>query len=1000
MGQILTMRAAPHIERESTSNHPFLEIMKEFDLDGVANPCVCFEAQRSVHPAALILDDEGYLQESPNLPFSIPDELNRFIKSVNQLVPPEWGEQYLDPDNVDFGELPMIDGLLRSPYAHPLTRGIDGNRLAYILTARGEDGYPPTPQQELDHVEMQFFIASFLIYRMRNSIDERERKQAAKMALHVFVPLMKVYEVHELVAELEDSSFQILDPKGYTEAFHLWHKYIGERKGKKRIEALRVRIKDIMVKRADRINKYLNGTGINAEDFDIILRQKSLLSFYQKYRDGRSFQKDAFAASILVNDAQKKWEWMQNPENKQKTKLFLETAITPLLSREKGISIVYEGDTFDNPRRYNPNYWVIDTVVEGLETHPIELRITTKTRYDLNIRDHPWYTMIVKSVHQALLTEDKGVSQDDVYYFGDLARYQLLRCLGLKHDIPQIPELQPGTIRVKRLLQEILPQRKVLATRRKATKLLYLSDTPDGDQRKGLNGAFGPTAAIRKAQGRSVTSILTQFAEAINPSIVIQGQVGFQITQGAKTFRLTPKGEGVYRMRVKQDGRWVQGPQVGDLNLADFDTIEILVKRDDEFISLVTVGDIMDELGALQDEVESDRRIARRYSPKYNELAELRFELQELNGMKAMLHLPLDHEHNLGLTPAERNEHRAALTDRHHEIKRRIVAMVEAYDLCRGTDRIDMRNPDSRRRIRNIAKELGPTGYRPGSHIAGWFTNKLAHYGDITAIEAVVFGEEKRFNGEQATLSWLSMADLVYDWAEKGSSEAQECLQKMRDITHKYLITDPEVPLITSDKERSRLVATDKKDSLGMKAYLRARQLIRELDWAKSGQNILIGNLKAREEKEEVRTIIADVINLDQIEEEARVVAEVSKSRPFNVSRLRTVSDQLELSLELAKSDNLIRLSWLKGVPPDVAKEIDRAKVKKVITQFPELIYSAWEPELLPEDDTTSTTIRHGDKGEKKNITTQFNPNVIEKIRALNKELAELLHPIWLGVNK
>lgn len=197
-------------------------------------------------------------------------------------------------------------------------------------------------------------------------VSERQAYFAARYAF-ILMPIFEAYDIPLLQVALEDQAFRILDRVGYEECKILWEKYYVSRL------SINEQIKVILEAR-----KYIEeNTQLQAGDFLIKARQKSLLSWISKARQGylpnqknpRKKLRDPFAASVIITRQGMRKLIKTNPEEPYLYSFREEAALAALerVGEIDGIEILGNygtgeiENTYRNKRKGSLNFITLKT---------------------------------------------------------------------------------------------------------------------------------------------------------------------------------------------------------------------------------------------------------------------------------------------------------------------------------------------------------------------------------------------------------------------------------------------------------------------------------------------------------------------------------------------------------------------------------------------------------------------------------------------------------------
>ncbi|MFQ5493232.1 MAG: hypothetical protein ACE5DX_03675 [Candidatus Dojkabacteria bacterium] len=253
---------------------PVVEPFKAVELEGSRNKGAgrdLVDALREHTPekdvVALVsftISESGYVEIDPTTP---SEHVFGFVSTINRMLPADWGDMYMG--EVDLVNPQVYAGKMERSRMLPLSSGLDGNRLAFLLTGQINESKSIIAQTHI-------LAAERVVELMRNEeLTDLQRRQAAKLALHVFTPLVRLYELPELMQRLQDNAFSLLDPAGYVRTLTQWRREFWEPVDQ-----------DSLVQTLT--SEFAQTLGLPGEAITVEYRLKSLLSYAQKSAEGRS----------------------------------------------------------------------------------------------------------------------------------------------------------------------------------------------------------------------------------------------------------------------------------------------------------------------------------------------------------------------------------------------------------------------------------------------------------------------------------------------------------------------------------------------------------------------------------------------------------------------------------------------------------------------------------------------------------------------------------------
>lgn len=845
-----------------------------------------------------------YFEESENLDRAIPENL---ISTLNSFLPPDWDESYLNPQENDLGYGDPQQGLLQGPYTNTLLSGIDGNRLAYLLMLPYliDDGSDFQQDVIKQHVQAHFQLSALMIDKMCNPNSNVDAIFAAKFSLYILVPIMRLYEIPLEIEQLEDAAFKILDPNGYEFALKLWKKEISDE---------RYTIGDLE-NIGNLLEELVAPLGNEFPVISISLRQKSLLSFYRKFRSRRDYKKDAIATTVVLD---------LRSENRFRSSKYI-ASFVDAFSKQLGLggySLEESENYYEKPRNDDQHYRAIDCVIQReedvlnkkFEVLPgkLEMRFTTLGDYERANRTHVWYKQVVQSLQNIRLKEGvnnkagnvTSIYDDDFNLLADIARAHLYAGFD-GEDIPYIYSFEGGRMLFdgsndlfERLI-DVCKTRIPLATPRGKrvlwSKQAIIDDDPETHYDSSVNEL-------------NVIQVLNTFSQSINPEIANKFSPAFEIRRietfadnkpQVITYQVIDLGKDQYVVfRSSIDGVEMNEQVTSTFTLRPFDQIRVLVESEGEFQPLVTVGEILDILSSARVMDIELERIHRRYKPVQNELIEWRNRLDEINTEMAISH-------------ADKKPVLKRYKDLIDEV-RLAVSLYDSIQIAHKKD-VDVNLPNNYRYlgIKKLFKDISNSGHLYLIERLGVFLQEVPKGEARSYIDLLTFGGDFPNSINHKDIENLSQVIVNIEKMRDAGSVVYENLMKIIRTRLTAIMLNPGTDPVRRKLEQE---LREKRQILGLEALDRIASLEIESDEILSKKHLLIlsqDNILLTEFREYIDKLI------QWLNQEGDTIG----FRP-DLSDIKNIVEQLDLYYRKAASMATIK-AW-ENFQRDLEKEIKR----------------------------------------------------------------------------
>lgn len=508
-------------------------------------------------------------------------EFDRYLREINQIIAPNSELSIIKDNTESLFSAPLENGVQQSIRENKSVQGIGPFEQAILLRK-----YPK---------HYHFQLANSILGNMQHESEE-VRRFAAKIAIKICIPMIRLFENSEVLIPLENMAMSILDPDNFSEAMRTWEEITGQEYPNNQYQ-LNQLTNTFQRRLCIKISEML---GVSAELIKVNFRIKSLLSFYQKYLEGRS-QYDCFAATIIIDEEilrsvsyRSGMGWQMQVDN-----IIFNQIMLPI---QQHCEITEIDNIYRNPREYNPEYLAYQAdlrnieLIDGMSIN-MELRIARTEDYSRNISDHPHYKIKYATKQRKLVTDEITRAIGDAA-INNSEEYQL-------------DETQTTMEIVDSLISD---EETVALKTKKGTHLVFISrEGSIGDQLI----AFASNISKRLSE---IVSSYRVYRTVRHFGEYQQAIYRIQVSPETKLFLETDEGE----IDISYS--------IDTFSLQDFDHIEALEEINEKYYPILTINSLLNMIVTQEvDELPIDEIIARYPHLTLAMIEEIKSELLQIN---------------------------------------------------------------------------------------------------------------------------------------------------------------------------------------------------------------------------------------------------------------------------------------------------------------------------------------------------------------------------------